>query len=114
MMSVPDGFAEYEQLHEDPDAMAPWLDDPDLEGLEPGSEEAPAPRPAVRKRRTGATAAMFTALAMAYREVFEPEKGHEIVMEVEADEPFRDGPIEFILEPGNPRAGRIIVRPVQA
>lgn len=118
-MSFGDATPEYEFVHDD--ALIDPVLDRELRRLDidSGAEiddldsdhAAPAGRTTTqRKKRVGATAAMFTALAMAYREVFEPDKAQEIVMEVEADEPFLDGPVQVFLEPGNPRAGRIIVR----
>lgn len=87
------------------------LPGPDVEGeAVPETAEDEPRTTADRLRRSGATAAMFTALALAYREVFEPEKTDGLVLEMATDEPFGDVPVEFVMVPGNPRASRIIIR----
>ncbi len=106
-MAFTEPFPEYDYQHDD------WVDgeqalvDVPLPPSE-GPSSSTHGRPVLRSG--GTTAAMFTALALAYREVFEPEKKERVVLEVEASQPFQDRPIEFVMVPGNPRASRIIVR----
>ena len=104
-MAFTEPFPEYDYQHDD------WVDGEPVIGEVPlPPVRAPGSTTSGRRvPRAGATA-MLTALALAYREVFEPEKKERVVLEVEASEPFHERPIEFVMVPGNPRASRIIVR----
>ncbi len=128
-VSFPEPVPEYDVVHDDLPGFAGWdlpgepfgflpgaaaLADPLLDDgapvAEPGTPGDEALSRAARVRRAGATAAVFTALAMAYKEVFEPEREQEVVVEVDAAEPNDLQPVTFIMVPGNPRASRVVIR----
>jgi hypothetical protein len=54
---------------------------------------------------------MVVGLVGGLREVFQPEPGPVVEVELERGERFADRPVSFVMVPGDPRASQIVLRP---
>lgn len=72
-------------------------------------DDAPPPRRRTTKRRAVGLAG---AIALGFKEVFEPERQEQIVQEIDASgEPDREAPVELLYIKDQPRHSRARVRP---
>lgn len=70
----------------------------------------PLPSRLVTWRRTSLLGAVMTGWALGLREVLEPTRDEQIVIEVDADGEPHDLPIRLMLDPDDPSGSLCIVR----
>ncbi len=76
----------------------------------PESAAPTLPTRLVSWRRTSLVGAVMTGMAFGLREVLEPERRQQIVIEVDADGEPEHLPIELRLDPNDPSSSWCIVR----
>ena len=83
-----------------------------LAALDAWRPSGPAPLPSrlASWRRTSILGAVAAGWALGLREVFEPDRDEQIVIEVDADGEPHDLPIRLLLEPDDPSGSLCIVR----
>ncbi len=85
--------------------------DAHLDGWEPPPEGPPTvPTRLVSWRRTSLVGAVMTGMAFGLREVLEPERRDQVVIEVDAESGQDDGPLVLRLDPDDPTASWCVVR----
>jgi hypothetical protein len=76
------------------------------------ADEAAAPEPVRRRTTKRRAVGLASAIALGFKEVFEPDRREEIVQEVDASgEPDREAPVELLYIKDQPRQSRARVRP---
>lgn len=83
-----------------------------LDAWEPPAElvERPMPSRLVSWSRSSILGAVITGSALGLREVLEPKRDEQIVIEVDADGEPHDLPIRLLLDPDDPSGSLCIVR----
>ena len=83
-----------------------------MDTWEPPEHLVPRPLPSrlVTWRRTSIFGAVMTGWALGLREVLEPKRDEQIVIEVDADGEPHDLPIRLVLDPDDPSGSLCIVR----
>ena len=82
-----------------------------LDAWEPAPEGPPTvPTRLVSWRRTSLVGAVMTGMAFGLREVLEPERRDQVVIEVDAESGQDDGPLVLRLDPDDPAASWCVVR----
>lgn len=101
----PTGVGEGIEADDDPEVLAA------LDAWEPPPEGPPTvPTRLVSWRRTSLVGAVMTGMAFGLREVLEPERGDQIVIEVDAESGQDDGPLVLRLDPDDPAGSWCVVR----
>jgi hypothetical protein len=95
------GASEFEELY----------DDETLAALD-GWHDRATPAPAHGVRGGAAAGALVAVLALGMQEVLDPRPPEEVVIEVDAREPYDpDQPVRLVYVPHAPRATKAFVRP---
>ncbi len=81
-----------------------------LDAWEPVLATPPLPSRLVSWRRTSLVGAVMTGWALGLREVLDPKRDEQIVIEVDADGEPHDLPIRLLLDPDDPSGSLCIVR----
>jgi hypothetical protein len=81
-----------------------------LDAWEPRPLASPLPSRLVTWRRTSVLGAVMTGWALGIKEVLEPKRDEQIVIEVDADGEPHDLPVRLLLDPDDPSGSLCIVR----
>lgn len=82
-----------------------------LDAWEPSAEGPPTvPARLVSWRRTSMVGAVMTGMAFGLRDVLEPQRREQVVIEVDADREADDGPIALGLDLEDPSRSWCVVR----
>lgn len=81
-----------------------------LDAWEPPQGAPPLPSRLVDWRRRSVLGAVMTGWALGIKEVLEPKRDEQIVIEVDADGEPHDLPVRLLLDPDDPSGSLCIVR----